>query len=124
MMKLKIKSIQPLSSNEKGSTSTLEGGQTQGYILAYRKAGSVSGNHWHEGYSKGKNPERIILVEGSFLLQAKDLDTMETYLHTVTAPCEVLIYPRLLHTLTALQDCIFIECNSLQEHKDDTFYPE
>ncbi len=123
MKKLEIKPINLLSENNNGATYTLAGGATEGYLLAFRKQGSVSGNHWHEGKSKGKNPERIILVRGSFSLYVKDLDTEKTSTQVIKAPLEILIYPRLLHTLTALEDCAFLECNSVEEHKADTFYP-
>lgn len=124
MNKLKIKPINLLSENKNGATHTLAGGAVEGYLLAFRKQGSVSGNHWHEGKSKGKNPERIILVNGSFSLFVKDLDTKEESTQVIKAPLEILIYPRLLHTLTAVEDCAFLEFNSVEEHKADTFYPE
>lgn len=122
--KLDIRAISLLSENDKGATYTLGGGNPEGYLLAFRNKGSVSGNHWHEGKSAGKNPERIILVKGAFSLYAKDLDTAEAFTQRIDAPAEVLIYPRLLHTLTALEDCAFLECNSLEEHKADTYYPD
>jgi hypothetical protein len=124
LRKLEIQPIDLLSTNNRGATYTLSGGTVEGYLLAFRTKGSVSGNHWHEGKSKGKNPERLILVSGSFKLDVTDLDTGEEASHALVAPVEVKIYPRLLHTLTALEDSAFLECNSLEEHKADTYYPD
>ncbi len=124
MEKLKIRKIEQLSENERGSTYELAGSRAEGYLLAYRRKGSVSGNHWHEGKVGGKDPERLLLLQGKIALYAKDLESGEEYEQQVTAPSEILIYPMLLHTLTALSDCSFLEFNSLDEHKADTVYPE
>ena len=120
--KYNIIDLQLLGTDERGSSYELKIRQTDGFLLANRKKGSVSGNHWHEGKSKSKNPEILLLISGKMLLEIKDLETNEVYKETLNGPVQVEIYPMALHTLTALEDCIFLECNSLEEHKRDTKY--
>ncbi len=95
----------------------------KGFLLSYRNKGSVSGNHWHEGKSGAKNPEILLLTSGEIKLYAKDLDTGDEQIQNLKAPAVIEICPRLLHTLTAVSDCAFLEFNSLEEHKADTNYP-
>jgi D-lyxose ketol-isomerase len=40
------------------------------------------------------------------------------------APVQVQIFPNVYHSFTALTDCQFIEFNSIEDHKKDTYYPQ
>ena len=41
-------------------------------LLVYRNKGAVSGQHYHKGSSANKNPEDMLLVQGSLMLQWKE----------------------------------------------------
>ncbi len=123
MEKVQIERLKPFANDKRGRTYELPGGVADGHLLAFRKAGSVSGNHWHEGRSKGKDPEILLLVSGEIELMARDLKTNEELKVAVEAPARITIHPNVLHTLTANTDCCFLEFNSLEEHKADVKYP-
>lgn len=119
-MELKITPLKQLGENVFGKTFELTARSTRDYLLAYRKAGSVSGNHYHEGKSEGKNPEQLILVSGEAEIYAKDINTGEEHTERVNAPTLISIGAFILHTVTAITDISFFELNSLEEHKADT----
>lgn len=120
---IKIESVNLIGSNDSGSTYELQKLQPEGYLLAYRKKGSISGNHYHEGKSKGKSPEKLLLISGKANIYGKNISTNEEFNKNVEAPVFIKISPMIIHTVTALTDISFIEFNSLDEHKNDTIYP-
>jgi hypothetical protein len=91
------------------------------YLLVYRKAGSISGQHYHKGIAKGKNPEDMLLVQGELTLNWKNINTAETGSHHVIAPSRVIIEPHVWHEVIAVSDLIFIELNSLADGSEDTY---
>tara|TARA_R110001592_G_scaffold219477_1_gene473651 strand:+ start:29618 stop:29986 length:369 start_codon:yes stop_codon:yes gene_type:complete len=115
--------LKELSSNENGSTHEFEAIQSEGYLLATRKAGTLSGNHYHKGDSLAKNPESLVLVQGKVKLSVKSLETGDKEERVIESPIIIRIKPKVLHSLEALTDIIFLEFNSLDEHKADTYYP-
>jgi hypothetical protein len=123
MQSVRTKAIQLLSENEKSSTYLFNNELGKEYILAYRKAGSVSGNHYHSGKSDGKNPERLLLLSGNAKLEWRKINSEVWQSCDLVAPCMVEIESNTIHILSALSDISFLEFNSLEEHKQDTFYP-
>lgn len=123
-MDVTIQVLNKLGENDSGATFTLETRPTSGYIFAQRKAGSKSGNHYHEGVSATKDPEIILLTNGEVHLYAKNLLDGEEMEKTVNAPARIEIGKNILHTLTAISDITFLEFNSIEEHKNDTKYPD
>ena len=95
--------------------------RTGEFLLVYRNAGSVSGQHYHKGISKGKNPEDMLLVQGTASLYWKDLITKEEQKVVLVAPTRVLINAFVWHELTAITDIVFVELNSLVEGSEDTY---
>lgn len=123
-MNLSIEQLNLLGENENGATFSLETRTASAFVFAQRKAGSVSGNHYHKGDSAGKNPEILILTAGSASLYAKDLTSNEEREMVIEAPTKVEIGANVLHTVTAITDISFLELNSIEEHKKDTYYPD
>ena len=50
------------------------------------------------------------------------METGETLTLEIESPCELKVYAQVFHQVDALTDILFIEQNSLQEHKNDTKY--
>jgi hypothetical protein len=119
-----VKKLSEIGQNENGSTFGLATRPAEGFIVAQRKKGSKSGGHYHKGNSDTKNPEILILTSGSAKVYGSDRKTGETFHHEVDAPVELNIYPNVIHTVEAVTDISFIEFNSLDEHKADTFYED
>lgn len=91
------------------------------HLLAFRKAGTVSGGHYHKGLSLTKNPEVLILVHGNVNLRWKNLHESSLQTTWIEAPARIEIPPYIWHELVALSDCSFLELNALSEHQADTF---
>jgi len=109
-----------LGEDDRGSTHELDARETPKYLLAYRKKGAVSGNHYHAGVSAGKNPEQLLLISGEAQLDVEDLASGKSESLTLEAPVLVEIPAHVIHTVTALTDISFLEFNSLEEHQRDT----
>ena len=106
---------------ERGALHYFATDRTGEFLLVYRNAGTVSGQHYHKGISAGKNPEDMLLVQGKAALHWKDLETKEETTIQLIAPIRVKIPANIWHELTAITDIVFIELNSLSEGSEDTF---
>ena len=123
MTYIEIEGLNLIGENDKGVTWGFETKARSGFIWAERKAGSVSGNHFHKGISATKNPEILFLTSGEALVEGR-LETGEhVFKQLVKAPVIVKVFPHVIHTITAVTDIHFLEFNSLEEHQVDTFYP-
>jgi len=121
MQGVKIEELEKIGENDSGKTLRLDLREIPQGLLAYRKAGSVSGNHYHKGISPGKNPEKLTLVSGIIQLHCKNLETSESAMFHLRAPVKIEIHAMVWHEVHALTDIVFIELNSLEEHTADTF---
>lgn len=120
-MSVQISPIDLKALDERGALHFFSTDRTGEFLLVYRNAGSVSGQHYHKGKSPGKNPEDMLLVQGKANLHWKDLKTNKEETITLVAPTRVLIQAHVWHELTAITDIVFIELNSLAEGSEDTY---
>lgn len=109
-------------SDERGFTAeyTHERGGQQ--LIIFRKAGTISGRHYHKGLSATKNPEIFILLTGTCTVNWKPINEEKVQSAEITGPVKLEIPTFIWHELVMQTDCSCIELNSVQEHKDDTFY--
>jgi dTDP-4-dehydrorhamnose 3,5-epimerase-like enzyme len=119
-MRITVSDIDVKAIDERGALHYFSTNRTGEFLLVYRNAGSVSGQHYHTGKSAGKNPEEMLLVQGSLTLNWKDLKNNETGTILVTAPSRVIIEPNVWHETIAITDIVFIELNSLVDGSEDT----
>lgn len=120
-MSVTISPIELKASDNRGALHFFNTDRTGEFLLVYRNAGSVSGQHYHKGISKGKNPEDMLLVQGSATLHWKDLNSNQEETVELIAPVRVLIQANVWHELTAITDIVFVELNSLAEGSEDTY---
>lgn len=120
-MPIQLHPIDVKAVDERGALHYFATDRTGEFLLVYRNAGTVSGQHYHKGISAGKNPEDMLLVQGKAALHWKDLETMEETTIQLIAPIRVKIPANIWHELTAITDIVFIELNSLSEGSEDTF---
>jgi hypothetical protein len=120
-MSVKVSTIDVKAVDERGALHYFATDRTGEFLLVYRNAGTVSGQHYHKGISVGKNPEDMLLVQGKANLHWKDLETMEEKTIQLIAPTRVKIPANIWHELTAITDIVFIELNSLSEGSEDTY---
>ena len=120
-MSVQIITIDVKAADERGALHFFSTDRTGEFLLVYRNAGSVSGQHYHKGASQGKNPEDMLLVQGKAALKWINLDTKEEKTVELIAPTRVKIPANYWHELVAITDIVFIELNSLQDGSEDTY---
>ena len=120
-MSVSISTIDVKAIDERGALHYFSTNRSGEFLLVYRKAGTISGQHYHKGKSPGKNPEEMLLVQGSITMNWKNLGTEEQGTITIEAPSRVIIEANVWHEVKALTDIIFIELNSLVEGSEDTY---
>jgi len=120
-MSVSVSTIDVKAIDERGALHYFSTNRTGEFLLVYRKAGTISGQHYHKGNSAGKNPEEMLLVQGSLTMHWKNLNTEEKGSLIIEAPSRVIIEANVWHEVKALTDIIFIELNSLVEGSEDTF---
>jgi len=120
-MSVSVSKIDVKAIDDRGALHYFSTNRTGEFLLVYRKAGTISGQHYHKGKSAGKNPEEMLLVQGSLLMEWKNLLTEEKGNLTIEAPSRVIIEANVWHEVKAMTDIIFIELNSLVEGSEDTY---
>ncbi len=119
-MSVQVQPIDVKAVDERGALHYFATDRTGEFLLVYRNAGAVSGQHYHKGISAGKNPEDMLLVQGKASLHWKNLETNEAKTIELTAPIRVKIPANIWHELTAVTDIVYIELNSLSDGSEDT----
>jgi tellurite resistance-related uncharacterized protein len=120
-MSVSVSKIEVKAIDERGALHYFSTNRTGEFLLVYRKAGTISGQHYHKGNSAGKNPEEMLLMQGSLTMNWKNLETNASDTITIEAPSRVIIEANVWHEVKALTDIIFIELNSLAEGSEDTY---
>jgi len=120
-MSVSVTKIDVKAIDERGALHYFSTNRTGEFLLVYRNAGTISGQHYHKGKSPGKNPEEMLLVQGSIQMEWKNLHTEEKGNLTIEAPSRVIIEANVWHEVKALTDIIFLELNSLVEGSEDTY---
>ena len=108
----------PINEDERGKIYKFVSNQgIKEIVIVKRKKSAISGNHYHKGLSKTKNPEKFIVINGSLKISLKDINTNKEQSFIAKEGDEIIIYPHINHTLEALEDnTMFIE---LKEEEDD-----
>lgn len=117
---IKVTPIKLCGEDERGSNHEWFSDRTGNFVLCYRKAGSSSGQHYHEGRSNYKNPEIMFLLSGKAAIHWCPLggSTIETIF--AEAPARVEVPINVWHQLLAVTDCCFIELNSIEDVQIDS----
>ena len=119
-MSVTVSNIEVKAMDERGALHYFSTNRTGEFLLVYRNAGTVSGQHYHTGSSPGKNPEEMLLVQGALTLNWKNLKTSEIGTIQLAAPSRVIIPPHVWHEAKAITNIVFIELNSLVDGSEDT----
>ena len=121
-MTITIKRYARLSEDARGYTANYYHDRIGEQLILFRKAGTVSGRHYHKGRSLSKNPEVFMLLSGTCTINWRGL--ADTALHTteVTGPARLDIPAYVWHELIMETDCTCLEFGSIADHDADTFY--
>jgi hypothetical protein len=120
---MKIIPIETTGPDDRGYTAEYYHERLGLHQIIFRKAGTVSGGHYHKGISMTKNPEIFILMSGSCTLKWRNVNEKEEHTAIITAPTRLEIPPYTIHTVLADTDITCLELNGIAEHRADTFYP-
>jgi len=124
-MSIKVEDIHFAGEDERGLTGEIDSmGRGGKFILAYRVAGSISGNHYHKGLSEMKNPEVVFLLEGEVLLKYGDVldgQLQKKEAVRIGAPARIGIPINTWHEMHFEEASCFFELNSFEEGDKDTF---
>lgn len=118
---IKVTPIIPAGADERGYTAEFQQARTGTHLIVFRKAGTVSGRHYHKGLSATKNPEILILLNGTCTFSWKHIEDTAVQTAQYTGPVHFEIPPYVWHELIPVTDCTFMEQNSIAEHAADTF---
>ena len=89
------------------------------FIFITRKAGSLSGNTFHQGKNPATNPKLFILLSGSLNISYRKIGTDTKHTTCVESPSLIQILPNVTHNIEALTDIIILECNSIKDIQND-----
>ena len=119
---IEIIPIAQIGEDERGSTHYFDTDRTGQFIISYRKAGSISGRHYHKGVSPKKNPETIILMQGEATVNWYDVRGEAKGSSNIKAPVMVKIKPWAWHEVVADTNIVIFELNSLDDGREDTYW--
>jgi hypothetical protein len=117
---IKVTPLELLGADDRGSGYFWDCNRMGNFLVCYRNAGSSSGQHYHEGKSKGKNPEILYLFTGKAAIHWCPLNGREIVVTEVNAPARVEVPINVWHQLIAVTDCCFAELNTLEEVQEDS----
>lgn len=121
-LEISAESVVPFAQDERGKTFELATFFESKNLLGTRKAGSVLGNHYHKGLVAPKNPETFLLLSGKIKFEGEHIPSGIKHQCEAVGPAVFTIPAYHWHTAFAETDVTFLEMNSLEEHKTDTFY--
>jgi dTDP-4-dehydrorhamnose 3,5-epimerase-like enzyme len=117
-----ITPIEIAGTDERGFTAEYYHERLGQQLIIFRKAGTVSGRHYHKGLSLTKAPEIFILLTGSCTVNWRNVNEESLQSAELTGPVKLEIPTHTWHELVMHTDCTCLELNSISEHKNDTFY--
>lgn len=119
---MKITRLALTGQDERGYTCEYFHERLGQHLILYRKAGTISGRHYHKGNSITKNPEILLLLSGTCSLNWKEINSGKMETMTIDGPVRMEIPPYYWHEIVTVTDCVFLELNSIAEHAADTYY--
>jgi dTDP-4-dehydrorhamnose 3,5-epimerase-like enzyme len=119
-----ITPLQQIGLDERGGTYVFDTDGRHGqFMVTERKAGTVSGRHYHEGVSPNKNPEVLILTAGDIQLNWRNIKGEEQGSISVSAPAQIVVPAWVWHEVIALTDMVMLELNAAADGRGDTYRP-
>jgi hypothetical protein len=118
---IEIIPVAQVAVDERGATHYFNTDRTGEFIIGYRKAGSVSANHYHKGIAPGKNPEKVILMSGEATVNWFDINGEAKGSGKMVAPAMLIVHPYTWHEVIADTDIVMFELNALADGRLDVF---
>lgn len=120
-----ISAFSEISLDERGLTAEfLLPRKQDAFLYLTRKAGTLSGNAFHEGTSSATNPKVFLLLTGKIIFSYREINTSESVSIEVFAPAKIEVSPYVTHKVVVLEDCVMLEGNSLADIKNDRLFQD
>lgn len=118
---VRITPLDHIGTDQRGYTCEYFHERMGRHLVIFRKAGTISGNHYHKGLSLTKNPEILVLLSGQATLRYGNIQEPKISSVDILVPSKIEIDPYIWHEILTHTDCTFLEMGSLSEHAADTF---
>ncbi|MBP9711923.1 MAG: hypothetical protein KBD55_02720 [Candidatus Pacebacteria bacterium] len=115
---IKIEKTQIWKNDERGIAYGFSARKSSYFIVLSRKKGTTSGDHYHKGTIKSKNPEVFYFVSGKAELTTCDIKTGEEKVFQLEEGVKIEIPPYIYHSFKALTNIILLELNTNKEDFD------
>lgn len=116
---IKVTPIHLIGEDERGTTHDFSIRESSDFVLIQRKAGTISGNSYHEGKKKGTSPKTFVLLLGTILFKYRHIEDKQYHETMIEYPAIIEVKPLVTHSVEALSDISMLECNSIQEIQAD-----
>ncbi|MFK7780584.1 MAG: hypothetical protein QM490_05630 [Candidatus Gracilibacteria bacterium] len=120
MKGVEIIDLNLVKESNKGPIYEFQNRNSDRMLLIKRKKGTVSGNHYHTGKIKFKNPEIFIIFDGECEIHFINIKSGEEYKDVYKKPVMFKVNPYIVHKITALTDIIIVDMNSFEDDNKDT----
>ena len=118
---IKITPLYLIGEDERGSTYTYSLINRKDFVLISRKAGTVSGNTYHEGRASTINPKLFVLLSGQAEFSYRRVGENKHKTVLINKPSTIEVYPMVVHSVKAITDVVFLECNSIADIENDRY---
>lgn len=118
---VQITELDKIGFDERGYTYEYFHERMGRHLVIFRKANTLSGNHYHKGNSLNKNPEILLLLSGVITFRYRHLDHSQIETIQISVPSKIEIPAYVWHEIYCHTDCTMLEMNALSEHQIDTF---
>lgn len=119
MQGVRIRAVEKLGEDARGSTFEFQTKKTGAFLLIERKAGTISGNAYHEGKNVGTAPKTFIVVSGEIALLCRQVNTETVERFDVVAPAIIEVDPYITHAVLGVTNFVMLEANSIQDIRED-----
>lgn len=117
---VQIRKFNMLGEDVRGFTAEFSLSRKQdNFVFISRKAGTLSGNFYHEGKSPATNPKMFVLLTGKIIFSYRKIGTDKKYSQEIEAPAVIEIASHVTHKAEAVTDFVLLECNSIKDVEHD-----
>ncbi|WP_027708530.1 hypothetical protein [Zooshikella ganghwensis] len=118
-MEVEVIDFAPIGSDERGVTKKFSIKDYGQFVFLTRKAGSISGNTYHEGKNIGTKEKTFVLISGKVKLLYRLHGTSEIKEQIIDEHKVIKVFPNVVHKMEALTDIIILENNSIEDIAND-----
>lgn len=117
---VRVEVFSAIGNDERGRTDSFCLPRMQDeFLFLTRRAGTISGNTYHQGKNLGTSPKTFLLLDGEIKFSYRHIEESEVIKQVIKAPAKIEVEPFITHQVEVLKDCILLECNSIANITED-----